>query len=328
MSETILVTGGTGYVSNWVILYALERGYKVKTSLRSLSKEAQLRESLVLSSDKLTKELVDKNLDVFVADLVSDDGWAEAFPGVDYVLHIASPFPAVQPKNPDDIIIPAVEGTLKILRFAASTPTVKQVVVTSSMAAIAYGHGEHPEPFTEKDWSNKDNLTSAYILSKTLAEEGAWKYVKENNVKYALTVMNPAYIFGPTLKKGTGFPASLELIQKLVDGTNKDGAASMFLSYVDVRDISTLHLDALTNPKAKGERFLVNTGVNISLLEIADILREVLPAEKAKNLPTKELEGKKDDRRPSDVTKARTTFGWAPISPKETFLATVNSLPQ
>ncbi|KAK6456071.1 putative short chain dehydrogenase [Scheffersomyces xylosifermentans] len=278
----------------WAILKALEQGYKVRTSVRNLSKEKQLRGSLVLSSDKLTKDIVDSNLELFIADLVSDDGRSENFDNVDYVLHIASPFPAAQPEDPNDIVIPAVQGTLRILKAAGKVTSVKQVVITSSFAS------------------------NAYLQSKTIAEQEAWKYVKDNNVSFDLTVFNPAYIFGPPLKNGTGFPTSLLMLQKLLNGTQKDGVPSLYMSIVDVRQLADLHLEALTNPKAKGERFITHAGPNLSLLE-------ALPEDQTKNLPTKELEGAKDYRKPSDVSKVKATFNWTPYTIEKSFVDTVEA---
>ncbi|KAK6458045.1 putative short chain dehydrogenase [Scheffersomyces xylosifermentans] len=325
MTETVLVTGGTGFVGNWVVLKALEKGYKVKTSVRNLNKEKQLRDSLVETSSKLTKEVVDSNLELFIADLTSDAGWLENFKDVDYVLHVASPFPAVQPKDPNELIVPAVEGTLRILRIAAQFPSVKNVVVTSSFAAVGFGHDpKRTEPFTEVDFTKVEGVPHIpYVQSKTLAEQAAWKYVKDNQVSYYLTVLNPAYIFGPPLKNGTGFGTSLGLIQNLLNGTRKDGVPSMYLSVVDVRQLADLHVESLTNPRAKGERFIVHAGPNITLLDVANILRESLPPSQTGDLPTTELSGPKDYSKNSDISKVKTTFNWTPYSISETLVATV-----
>ncbi|KAK6204846.1 Coumarine and phenylpropanoid biosynthesis [Scheffersomyces amazonensis] len=327
MSEIYLVTGGTGYVGSFTVLQLLEEGKTVKTTIRNLGKEEQFRKSLYSSSEKLTKEIVDSKLTVIKADLLSDENWLEAFKDVTYVLHVASPFPLEQPEDPETLIKPAKEGTLRILQFAAKTPTVKHVVVTSSFAAIRFGYPEdRTETFTEKDWTIVENASSYYVKSKAIAEKAAWDYVKENNVKYGLTVINPALIIGPSLKYQITNSTSLTKIKTLVDGYFKDGAPKQYLSLVDVRDIAKLHIEALTNPKANGERFLAHSGPSISLYEAGQILAKSNISDELKaNIPTKELEGTAKPI-PSSVEKAKTTFNWTPIPNEVSLVASIEGI--
>jgi nucleoside-diphosphate-sugar epimerase len=329
-SGAILVTGGTGFVGTYCVIQLLEQGYGVHTSVRDLKKEAKLRE-VIKANSNLDDETINKKLKVFEADVTRDEGWAEAFQGVDHVLHVASPFPLTEPEDPNDLIIPAKEGTLRILRFATSFPSVNRVVLTSSFAAVGYGHAERSKPFDENDFTNLDGTNVTYVKSKTVAEIEAWKFVKSDANTHAqspiaLTVLNPAYIFGPPLKKSPDNSSSLKIIDLLLNGAFADGCKNMYLSAIDVRDVANIHVQALQTPESEGNRFILNTGENISLLEVANILAENLPAEYTKNLPTKELEGTKDTKRPSTNEKAKRVFNWEPIPFKDALLASAKGL--
>lgn len=329
-SGAILVTGGTGFVGTYCVIQLLEQGYGVHTSVRDLKKEAKLRE-VIKANSNLDDETINKKLKVFEADVTRDEGWAEAFQGVDHVLHVASPFPLTEPEDPNDLIIPAKEGTLRILRFATSFPSVNRVVLTSSFAAVGYGHAERSKPFDENDFTNLDGTNVTYVKSKTVAEIEAWKFVKSDANTHAqspiaLTVLNPAYIFGPPLKKSPDNSSSLKIIDLLLNGAFADGCKNMYLSAIDVRDVANIHVQALQTPESEGNRFILNTGENVSLLEVANILAENLPAEYTKNLPTKELEGTKDTKRPSTNEKAKRVFNWEPIPFKDALLASAKGL--
>ena len=329
-SGAILVTGGTGFVGTYCVIQLLEQGYGVHTSVRDLKKEAKLRE-VIKANSNLDDETINKKLKVFEADVTRDEGWAEAFQGVDHVLHVASPFPLTEPEDPNDLIIPAKEGTLRILRFATSFPSVNRVVLTSSFAAVGYGHAERSKPFDENDFTNLDGTNVTYVKSKTVAEIEAWKFVKSDANTHAqspiaLTVLNPAYIFGPPLKKSPDNSSSLKLIDLLLNGAFADGCKNMYLSAIDVRDVANIHVQALQTPESEGNRFILNTGENVSLLEVANILAENLPAEYTKNLPTKELEGTKDTKKPSTNEKAKRVFNWEPIPFKDALLASAKGL--
>ncbi|KAK6459315.1 uncharacterized protein RJT20DRAFT_90392 [Scheffersomyces xylosifermentans] len=325
--DTVLVTGATGYLGNYVVLKLLESGYIVRASVRDLSKEKQLRESFVASSNKSTEEIVKDNLSVFEADITSDANWSEHFDGVKYVLHTASPVSLGPDATTEDYIKPAKAGTLRILKFANEAPSVKHVVLTSSLAAVYTGKDANtPEnPYTDDDWTDieKAGPDQSYSISKTVAEKEAWKYVEGK--RFTLTVINPAFIFGEPLKNGTGFSPSLTIIVKQLDGTWEDGAPQIFVNGVDVNDVAQIHVDALTNPRAVGQRFIIHTGETYDTLEIANFLRSELTEEEGKKLPTKLLdvpEEKRRKKRYSSSKKAQEVFNWHPTSFKDAILRT------
>ncbi|KAG2737002.1 hypothetical protein G9P44_001092 [Scheffersomyces stipitis] len=327
MSEqVVLVTGGTGHASNFIIDLLLKEGYKVRTSIRSLAKEQQLRG---LFEDVFGKELVDKNLEIFAADLGSDANWEENLQGVDYVLHVATPFPLQQPENPDDLIIPAREGSLRILRLAANISSIKQVIMTSSFASIGYGHDPNrTEPFTEKDWTNVRKNQTPYVISKVLAEKAAWDYVKETKPNYHFTVICPCGIFGPAYGKVKQLSASLELVKLTLNGSFKEVGVPIYrLAVIDVRDVAKIHVQCIKNPKAYNERFLLATGETFSYLELAQIVGKVVPKELSENIPTKEMDGPKEPYKSISVQKVKTTFNWEPISsPEESVITSAKSV--
>lgn len=327
---TVLVTGGTGFIGTYCIIQLLEQGYTVHTSVRDLKKEATLRE-VIKANSNLDDSIIEHKLKVFQADVTKDDGWADAFQGVDHVLHVASPFPLSEPEDPNDLIIPAKEGTLRVLKFATSFPSVNHVVITSSFASVGYGHGERAEQLTEKDFTNVDAVSNTYVKSKTIAELAAWDYVnsdanKKSQSPITLTAINPSFVFGPPLKKSPDSSSSLKMVNNLLDGTLENGCPNMYMSVIDVRDVAKIHVLALQTPEAEGNRYILTTGENVPFLEIAKIISEGLPAEYTKHVPTKEIEGTKDFRKPSSNEKARKTFNWEPIPLKEAVLASAKGL--
>src|SRR5579883_3074888 len=266
--ELVLVTGGSGFIGAHCILALLNAGYRVRTTVRSLKREGDVRAMLkqggVDAGGRLT---------FAAADLTQDAGWAQAVAGCEYVLHVASPLPPGVPKNEDELIVPAREGTLRVLR-AARDAGVRRVALTSSFAAIGYGHPVRKEPFTEKDWTdpNGDDL-SAYPKSKTFAERAAWEFIAKEGGGLELAAVNPVGVFGPVL--GPDYSASILMVQRLMDGAIP-GCPRLYFGAVDVRDVADLHLRAMTNPAARGERFLAVAGDFLSLLELAQILRRRL----------------------------------------------------
>jgi nucleoside-diphosphate-sugar epimerase len=192
--STVLVTGGSGFIGSHAILQLLAAGHQVRTTVRSMKREADVRAMLkeggTDANDRLT---------FAVADLEKDGGWPEAMAGCEYVLHVASPFPKNVPKHEDELIVPAREGTLRVLR-AARDAGVKRVVLTSSFAAIGYGHPRQEAPFDEKVWTNTESRgTTAYVKSKTLAERAAWDFIAKEGGSLELSVINPVGVFGPVL---------------------------------------------------------------------------------------------------------------------------------
>ncbi len=258
--STVLVTGGSGFIGSYCIIRLLADGHTVRTTVRSLTREPDVRAML-----KAGGVDAGERLSFIAADLENDAGWREAAAGCDYVLHVASPFPLGVPKHEDDLIVPAREGALRVLR-AARDGGVKRVVMTSSFAAIGYGHPPRTTPFDERDWTNLDRPhVGAYPKSKTIAERAAWDFVaREGGLE--LSVINPVAVFGPVL--GPDFSTSIILTQRLLDGA-LPGLPRLQFGVVDVRDVADLHVRAMTNPAAKGERFLAVAGDFMSVAEIA-----------------------------------------------------------
>ena len=317
---TTLVTGGTGFLGGWCVAQALERGHDVRTTVRDLKRESTVRQAV-------TNAGVDAGdrLSVLPADLTSDDGWAEAVAGCDYVLHVASPFPPEQPKDPDELIVPARDGALRVLR-AALDAGVKRVVMTSSVAAVR-GSRESSEsaPFTESDWTDGDDTErTPYVRSKTIAEQAAWELVREAGAEDRLAVVNPGAIIGPPLSADRS--TSLQAIQRLLDGM--PAMPRLGFTFVDVRDVADLHLRAMTDPAAGGERFIAADRF-LWTPEVAAVIRDRLgdaapkvPTRVAPNLLVRAMALVDAGIRPymSDLgkrqwmssEKARGTLGWEP----------------
>jgi dihydroflavonol-4-reductase len=261
-STKVLVTGASGFVAMHCILRLLERGYRVRGTLRSLAREAQLRETLQKHA------ALDDRLEFVQADLLQDAGWPAAVQGCEYVLHVASPFPLEPPKHEDELIVPAREGALRVLR-AAAAGGVRRVVLTSSVVAVNEGLPPRQEPFDENDWSDISR-SDAYTKSKTIAERAAWDFVNgpENTHGLELAVINPGYIMGPLLDGN--FRTSSELIRKLLR-REVPGLPQSMVSIVDVRDVADAHQAAMTSPAAAGQRFLCFSDV-LWMQEIAQVL--------------------------------------------------------
>jgi dihydroflavonol-4-reductase len=275
--STVLVTGGSGFLGAWTVVDLLKRGHRVRTTVRDLGKEPMVRAMVgreVDSSDRL--ELAE-------ADLTSDAGWAEAASGCHYVLHVASPFPPKQPDDPDELIVPAREGTLRVLR-AALDAGARRVVVTSSVAAVRNTSGPAPEVMTEEHWTDaSDTSLTPYTRSKTIAERAAWDLVDERGVRDKLAVVNPGAILGPVLSDDLSF--SLQVVQRLLGGT--PGVPRLGFTFVDVRDVAALQTLAMTAPEAGGERFIAATDF-LWMSEVAQVLRERLGEEGSK-VPTRNI---------------------------------------
>ena len=334
---TVLVTGGSGFVGSYVILALLAQGYTVRTTVRRLSREPATRAAL--ESAGASPESLDR-LTFVAADLASDDGWAEAVRGCAFVQHVASPFPAAAPKHEDELIVPAREGTLRVLR-AARDAGVKRVVLTSSFAAIGYGHRK--EAYTEEDWSvlDGDKPIPAYHKSKALAEKAAWDFAAQEGIPFDLAVVNPVGVFGPVIS--TDFSPSVEIVQKLLDGS-MPACPQISFSMVDVRDLADLHIRAMVTPAAGGQRFLGSAdGRPLSFLDTARIIKQGRPERSAK-VPTKQLPNwvvkgmaifnprvrqivsQLGDVRVASNDKAKAALGWKPRPVEETILDTVDSL--
>ena len=335
--STVLVTGGSGFLGSHAILQLLGAGHTVRTTVRSLKREGDVRAML-----RQGVAQTDGRLSFFAADLTTDAGWRESVAGCDYVLHVASPFPANVPKHEDELIVPAREGTLRVLR-ASRDGGVKRVVLTSSFAAIGYGHPQQSKPFDEADWTNPDGEgTTAYVKSKTLAERAAWDFIAKEGGGLELAVVNPVVVFGPAL--GADYSTSVMIVQRMLDGA-MPGCPKLYFGVVDVRDTVDLHIRAMTHPAAKGERFLAVAGDFMPLFEIAKVLKERM-GEAAKRVPLRELPNwvvrlaaifdssvkqilpELGTVKNATNAKARRVLGWSPRSNEEAILATAQSLVQ
>jgi dihydroflavonol-4-reductase len=274
---TVLVTGGTGFLGGWCIASLLERGYDVRTTVRD-----QARERAVVDAARAAGADSGNRLTVLPADLTSDAGWAEATAGCRYVLHVASPFPPVQPKNPGELIAPARDGAVRVLR-AALDAGVERVAMTSSIAAIRSDRDSSvAAPFTEVDWTDGDDTSrTPYVRSKTLAERAAWQHVRSVGAEDRLATINPGAIIGPAVNDDHSY--SLQAIQRLLAGM--PAAPRLGFTFVDVRDVADLHIRALTDPAAGGERFIA-TDRFLWMPEVATILRERL-GDAARKVPTR-----------------------------------------
>jgi nucleoside-diphosphate-sugar epimerase len=330
----VLVTGGSGFVGSHCILQLLAAGHEVRTTVRSLSREADVRAMVKEAGEPATR------VTFAATDLEQDIGWADAVAGCDFVLHVASPFPAKIPSHENELIVPAREGALRVLR-AARNAKVKRVVLTSSFAAIGYGHKQQEERFNETDWTNLSGPgLTAYVKSKTIAERAAWDFIAKEGNGLELSVVNPVGVFGPVL--GPDYSTSILIVQRLMDGT-LPGCPRIHFGAVDVRDVADLHIRAMTNPAAKGERFLAVAGDFISMRKIASILKKRLGIA-ARRVPTRQLPdwmvrlaaladpevrqivpelGKMKN---ATSEKAKRVLGWSPRSSEDAIVATAESL--
>lgn len=332
---SVLVTGGSGFIGSHAVLRLLQAGCDVRTTVRSTRSESKVR--TLLQSGGLD---ADAGLSFAVADLERDDGWSEAAADCDYVLHIASPFPPSQPRHEDELIVPARDGALRVLR-AARDAGVRRVVLTSSFAAVGYGHGPREAPFDETSWTNLEGRAlTPYVKSKTLAEQAAWDFIDREGDGLELAVVNPVAVFGPVL--GPDYATSILLIQRLLDG-EMPGLPKLSFGVVDVRDVVDLHVRAMTDPAANGERFLAASGASMTIREMAETLRERL-GEAAKRVPTRVLPNwlvrlvalfdpelrsvapELGQRKNASSAKARSLLGWSPISREDAIVATGRSL--
>ncbi len=333
--STVLVTGGSGFIGSHTIVQLLAAGHDVRTTVRDLRRQDDVRAML-----KAGGAADAERVKFFAADLEKDAGWAEAVRGAEFVQHIASPFPGSVPKHEDELIVPAREGTLRVLR-AARDAGVKRVVVTSSFAAIGYGQPMKTEPFTEKDWTDPNGAdVLPYIKSKALAERAAWDFIAKDGGGMELAVVNPVGVFGPVL--GPDYATTIMIVRRMLDG-DMPGLPHLYFGAVDVRDVADLHIRAMTSPAAKGERFLAVAGEFLRFREMAEILKARL-GDAARRVPTRELpdflirtvalwdSGAKQitpelsKRKNATGEKAERVLGWRPRSREDAIVATAESL--
>lgn len=276
--KLVVVTGGSGFIAVHIILQLLQQGYAVRTTVRSLEKSTLIKEMLKNGGQTQLDDL-----SFVAADLTHEEPWDQAIAGATYVIYVASPTPTLNFKNEAEMIQPAVNGVLYVLR-AASKNHVKRVVLTSAYGAIFAGHRDQTTPFTETDWSDLTvKGVHPYQKSKTLSERAAWDFIANDDSGLELATVNPVAVMGPVL--ANDYSHSNIQIQEMLTGKTKV-LADVHSGYIDVRDVASLHLLAMTKPQAAGQRFLATTGETYSMLEVANILRTAFP-EFSANIPTK-----------------------------------------
>lgn len=330
MAGVAFVSGGSGYIAGFLIRQLIENGWTVHTSVRSLKREDEVRGWLNTDNDRLR---------FFAADLEKDAGWAEAMAGCSHVAHVASPFPLGVPKHADELVVPAREGVLRALRFAKAAG-VKRFVLTSSMAAVAYGHGQREGIYNEAHWTNLDNPgVLPYPRSKTVAERAARDWVAAEGSEMEFASVNPAAVFGPLISDDLS--TSIELVKQLLEG-KVPMCPDIGFGIIDVRDVADLHYRVLTAPAIRDERY-VCSGPFLKMIDVANILTANL-GEAARKVPSRrmpdwllrtlalfrpelrQLVAELGNVRGGDSRHAMETLGWTMRPAEEAILATANSL--
>lgn len=330
MAGTALVTGGSGYIAGFLIRQLIDKGWTVNTTVRNLKREREVRGWLNVDNARLH---------FFAADLENDAGWADAMAGCSHVAHVASPFPLDVPKHADELVIPAREGALRALRFARAAGA-RRFILTSSMAAIAYGHGKGRDIYNEADWTNLDNPeVMPYPRSKTVAERAARDWVAAEGGDMEFASVNPAAVFGPLLSDDLS--TSIELVKQLLEG-KVPMCPDVGFGIIDVRDVADMHYRALTVDGIRNDRF-VCSGPFLKFIDVANILTTNL-GERARKVPTrrmpdwllktlaivrpelKQVVAELGNVRGGDSSHAMKTLGWTMRPPEEAILATAHSL--
>ena len=277
--KKVLITGASGYIGKHITLQLLNQGYEVRASVRKLSKSAEVRDAVL--PHLLDSSKIDSRLTFVELDLEKDSGWDAALKNIDVLMHTASPFPLSSPKDENDLIRPAVDGTLRALK-AAKSSGVKRVILTSSMAAI-YGRelDAGVSEYDETMWTDVTHPVGrgAYTKSKTLAEKAAWDYVKSDAPEIALTTINPVLVLGAPLDKNFG--SSISLVERILKGSDPM-LPDLKFAIVDVRDVAKMHVDAIKNDETRGERILSSSDTK-SFVEIAKYLKSLYPKSKVKS---------------------------------------------
>lgn len=327
----VTVTGASGFIAQHCVQRLLEEGYRVRGTLRRLDRQDDVRKALARVSG------VDTRLEFCEADLTGDAGWAEAIAGSTFVLHTASPVPARRPAHEDDVIVPARDGTLRVLRAAAAAG-VTRVVVTSSVAAVLSGvERGRARLFTEADWSDLQSPMPAYSRSKTLAERAAWAFIDAlpAGQRMELATVNPSFVLGPSVSGGGN--ASNEIVRKVLH-REVPGLPRLMLPVVDVRDVAQLHLLAMTSPAAAGERFIASEGdywyaeiVRVLAAAGYDVPTRIVPNWLVRVIavfdPTvRMVAGQLGIECHVSSAKARRVLGWQTRSLRETMIDTAQDL--
>lgn len=330
MAGTVLVTGGSGYIGGFIIRQLIAEGWTVHATIRNLAREAEVRKTLSVDDSKLK---------FFAAELMSDAGWAEAMTGCSHVAHVASPFPSDAVKDENELIVPAREGALRVLRFAKAAG-IRRFVLTSSVAAVAYGRTDPGRPYTEKDWTNTEAPDiGAYVKSKTIAERAARDWVTAEGEGMEFCTINPSAVLGPVMSHD--YSASIQFVKRLMDGS-MPGCPRLGFAVVDVRDLADLHIRALNAPGMAGERFIAS-GPFLMMAEVAAILRERLGPQARKvpkrNIPDfvirlmalfdgsiRQVVGELGRSRATDAGHALKVLAWQTRPAEDSIIDTANSL--
>jgi dihydroflavonol-4-reductase len=331
---TVLVTGGTGFLGGWCAAELVRRGYSVRTTIRDLRRAEEVRAALAAAGVEAVERLA-----IVAAELGADDGWEEAVAGCDYVLHVASPFPPAQPKDPDELIAPARDGALRVLR-ASLQAGVQRVVMTSSVAAVRHGRpASAAKPYDETDWTDPgDARRTPYVRSKTIAERAAWDHVRAQGAESRLAVVNPGAIIGPVLSDDRSY--SLQVIERLLNGM--PAMPRLGFVFADVRDVADLHIRAMTASAAGGERFLAVDRF-LWMAEVGRVLRERLGAAAAKvpsrvapdllirlmgvfDPSVRSIVGELGQSSSYTAEKAKSVLGWEPRAIEDSIADTAQSL--
>ena len=332
-AATVLVTGGSGYIGGWCVIELLKRGHRVKTTVRILAREGEARAAIGKATDPGNR------LSFHAADLTADAGWDAAAEGCDYVLHVASPLGVAEPKDPDELIVPAREGARRAVS-AAIKAGVKRVVLTSSVAATSTGPGRPDSLSDETRWTDLSNpKVGAYGRSKTIAEKTAWEVIEGSSGPTTLATVNPTLVLGPVLSGD--YSESVQVVERLITG-RVPGVPRLGFNIVDVRDVADLHIRAMTAPEAAGQRFIA-AGAWAWMADVAALAKARLGADGAR-VPTRKVPdfvirlAGLFDRDLGSVTpglgvkhdytsaKAQSLLGWRPRPLEETVLDCARSL--
>ena len=331
--ELVLVTGGTGFIAQHCLLALLGQGFRVRTTVRKLAREAEVRANLATGGAHPGDAL-----SFVAADLDADAGWAEAVRGCTYVIHCASSTPSGSYATQEAWNRPAIDGNLRVLR-AARDAGVRRLVLTSAFGAVGCGHGPMDRPFNESDWSNLQGDLAPYQRSKTLAELAAWDFVKTEGRGLEMAAVNPTAVLGPAL--GADYSHSIRMIKNMLDG--QPGVPKLNSGFVDVRDVADLHMRAMSAAAAGGERFLAIAGESLWLADVARILQKrmgtaagkvstrVLPnwlvrLGARKNAQMKAIVPMLGVNMNATSAKAEHLLGWKPRPAEEAIVAAAESL--
>src|SRR5580692_8607018 len=330
---TVLVTGGSGYIGGWCVIGLLQQGYNVRATIRDLSREAGVRANLAKVADPGNR------LSFYAANLTSDDGWDAATEGCDYVLHVASPLGVAEPKDPNELIVPARDGAKRAIN-AAIKAGVKRIVMTSSVAATSKTDAGRDSLSDETVWTDPSAPgVSAYSQSKTIAERAAWDLIAASGGSTTLATVNPALVLGPVLSGD--YSESVQVVERLMSG-RVPGLPRIGFNIVDARDVADLHIRAMTAPEAAGQRFIAANQF-AWMADIAAILKAQLGTEAAK-VPTRKVPdfvlriaglfdkdlgsvtGSLGQKHDFSSAKAQDMLGWRPRPMEDTVLDCAKSL--